>query len=73
MATLQERLNKTLAFVDDDDVTLAEAAVHVYYFLRFEYAIWARNKHAKTAQKCAKKLNANLDVLGFRKQLREHL
>lgn len=71
MHTMHERYEKTVSFINDPDVTVREGLVHAYLWTRFEWAIIQRNKHARRARRLAKRLNNNLEVVGFRKQMKD--
>lgn len=69
MSTWQERCTKTLELANQDDVSIREGLGHIYWWLRFEWSVWQRNKHANNAAYYARKLNTNLDVYEFRKEM----
>lgn len=69
MATFNERFEKTKVLIEDDCVTPLEGFVYLYEWIRFEWHLSRRNHHATIAKKFGDKLNANLDVIGFRKEL----
>lgn len=69
MSTFKERLDKTVELCADDNVTIVEAFTHVINWMRFERAIILRNRYAVLASKLSRRLNTNMDVWEFRKEL----
>ena len=69
VAGFRVRVRKTIEYIEDPDVTALEAYAHVYLWLRFEYALYLRNRYSKKAIKFGQKLNDNLDVVAFRKEM----
>jgi hypothetical protein len=67
--TFDARFEKTLEYIHDPDVTFVEAVAHLYLWARFEWTISRRDRYQKKARKIARQLNANLDVVVFRKRM----
>jgi hypothetical protein len=72
MSTLKERLEATLGVIDSSDISLTEYVVHLYYFFSFERQIVKRNRAHHKAEKLKQKIDENLEVFIFRKQMSDH-
>jgi hypothetical protein len=69
MATFEERFEMTKKYVLDKDTTFPEAIAHGYLWYRYERALIRRRRAEVTGRKLMKKLNQNIDVFNFRKDL----
>lgn len=72
MSTFKDRLEATLKVIDDSDISPKEYVVHFYYFFSFERQIVKRNRAHHKAEKFKQKIDTNLEVFVFRKQMSDH-
>lgn len=70
-STFHQRFVATKKFITSEEVSIKEAAQHIYWWVAFEYTMRRRNRLGVRAAKYAKKLNANLDVYLLRKEMSE--